>query len=113
MKANLKNMNIKEMEQFFENIEEKKFRAKQVFAWLYRGAYTFEEMTDLSKELRQKLEETAYIEKIDAIGIQKSQKDETRKYLFQLSDGNSIESVFMKYKFGNRYFWSEEYSRCG
>lgn len=101
MKKNLKNMTIKELEQFFEDIGEQKFRAKQVFSWLSKGVYRFEEMTDLSKNLRGKLEETAYIDQLLVIQVQTSKKDGTRKYLFGLSDGNSIESVFMKYKFGN------------
>lgn len=94
-------MTIRELEVFFENIGEKKFRAKQVFAWLYRGAYSFDDMSDLSKSLREKLEEAALIEKLSQIRVQTSEKDGTRKYLFGLNDGNSIESVFMKYKFGN------------
>ncbi|WP_037372370.1 23S rRNA (adenine(2503)-C(2))-methyltransferase RlmN [Anaerovorax odorimutans] len=101
MKTNIKNMTVKELETFFGNIEEKKFRAKQLFQWLYRGAYSFDEMTDLSKELREKLEKEAFIEQLKIVKIQKSKKDGTRKYLFELSDGNTIESVFMKYKFGN------------
>ncbi|MGI6730925.1 MAG: 23S rRNA (adenine(2503)-C(2))-methyltransferase RlmN [Anaerovoracaceae bacterium] len=101
MKADLKNMTIEEMEQFFDSIGEKKFRANQVFAWLHRGIYSFEEMTDLSKNLRHKLEETAMIEKLEAASVQESKQDGTKKYLFILSDGNAIESVFMKYKYGN------------
>lgn len=101
MKANLKNMTIQELETFFEKIGEKKFRAKQVFQWLYRGAYSFSDMTDLSKALREKLEEEATIEQLEIAKVQISKKDGTRKYLFRLQDGNTIESVFMKYKFGN------------
>jgi 23S rRNA (adenine2503-C2)-methyltransferase len=101
MKANLKNMTIKEMETFFETIGEKKFRAKQVFSWLYKGVYDFAEMTDLSKELREKMEESAFIEKLEIIDLQISQKDGTRKYLFRLTDGNTVESVYLKYKYGN------------
>lgn len=101
MKANLKNMTIQELETFFEIIGEKKFRAKQVFQWLYRGAYSFSDMTDLSKTLREKLEEEATIEQLQIAKVQISKKDGTRKYLFRLQDGNTIESVFMKYKFGN------------
>lgn len=101
MKTNLKNMSVKELEIFFETIGEKKFRAKQVFSWLYKGVYEFEDMTDLSKELRTKLEEYSYIEKLGILKTQISKKDGTRKYLFELSDGNTIEAVFLKYKFGN------------
>jgi 23S rRNA (adenine2503-C2)-methyltransferase len=101
MKVNIKNMTLKELEVYFESIGEKKFRAKQVFSWLYKGIYDFDDMTDLSKSLREKLKEKAMIENIVPIRIQKSELDGTRKYLFELRDGNAIESVFMKYKYGN------------
>lgn len=101
MKTELKNLSIKEMEYYLEKLGEKKFRAKQIFSWIYKGAASFEEMTDLSKELRRKLDENAEIGALRILKIQSSEKDGTRKYLFGLKDGNSIESVFMKYKFGN------------
>ncbi|MBR0598990.1 23S rRNA (adenine(2503)-C(2))-methyltransferase RlmN [Sinanaerobacter chloroacetimidivorans] len=101
MKTDLTSMTLPEMGQYFEQIGEKKFRAKQVFAWLYRGAANFDEMTDLSKDLRQKLEELAEIKKLVIERVQVSKTDGTKKYLFGLSDGNLIECVFMKYKYGN------------
>ncbi|MEG1585042.1 MAG: 23S rRNA (adenine(2503)-C(2))-methyltransferase RlmN, partial [Anaerovorax sp.] len=66
-----------------------------------RGAYTFEEMTNLSKSLREKLEEEASIESLEIANLQVSKKDGTRKYLFKLVDDNTVETVLMKYKFGN------------
>ncbi len=102
MKTNLKNMTLKEMETYFETtMGEKKFRAKQVYSWLYRGIYDFEEMTDLSKELREKLKDYAFIETLTIEDLQISPKDGTRKYLFGLSDGFAVESVFLKYRYGN------------
>jgi 23S rRNA (adenine2503-C2)-methyltransferase len=101
MKTNLKNMTLKEMEIYFETLGEKKFRARQVYSWLYRGIYSFEDMTDLSKELRAKLEEFAFIEALSIEDLQISPKDGTRKYLFGLSDGFAVESVFLKYRYGN------------
>lgn len=101
MKIDIKSMNIAELEQYLEKIGEKKFRAGQIFSWLYRGIYDFREMTDLSMELRSKLEETAFIEKLEIMRLQKSEKYGTRKYLFGLRNGNAIESVFLKYKYGN------------
>lgn len=101
MKANILDLSLKEIERYLEGIGEKKFRAKQVFSWIYKGVGSFEEMTDISKDLRKKLEEYAEIKKLTIIKIQTSGTDGTRKYLFGLEDGNSIESVFMKYKFGN------------
>src|SRR5665648_732068 len=94
-------MTLKELEIFFENIGEKKFRAKQVFKWIHTGVRSFEEMTDLSKQLREKLEEVAEVGCLKMSIIQTSETDHTKKFLFELVDGNSIETVFMKYKFGN------------
>ncbi len=101
MKTDITNLTIEELEQYLEKLGEKKFRAKQIFGWIYRGAGSFEEMTDLSKELRQKLEDNAELKKLRILKVQNSEKDGTRKYLHGLDDGNSIETVFMKYKFGN------------
>lgn len=101
MKTDLKDLTMKELENYLERLGEKKFRAKQIFSWIYKGAGSFGEMTDLSLELRQKLEENAEIKRLRILKVQHSEKDGTRKYLFGLEDGNSIESVFMKYKFGN------------
>ncbi|NLY70986.1 MAG: 23S rRNA (adenine(2503)-C(2))-methyltransferase RlmN [Clostridiales bacterium] len=94
-------MSLEELEIFIESIGEKKYRAKQVFSWLYKGIYNFNDMSDLSKELRNKLDQIAYIERLDILKIQESKKDRTRKYLFGLRDGSAIESVFMKYRHGN------------
>ncbi len=101
MKTDIKSLKKKELEQYLEKLGEKKFRAKQIFGWIYKGVEHFDEMTDLSKDLRQKLSENAEIKKLSIVKVQNSAKDGTRKYLFGLDDGNSIEGVFMKYKFGN------------
>jgi len=101
MKTDIKSMDLTELGIFLEGIGEKKFRAKQIFSWLYKGIYDFGEMTDLSKELREKLEDNAYIEKLEIQKLQISESDGTRKYLFGLRKGNAIESVFLKYKYGN------------
>ena len=77
------------------------FRAKQIFKWLYRGVTSFEEMTDLSKSLRQKLFETAFLTPPTAVRKQVSQLDGTIKYLWELADGNCVESVLMRYQHGN------------
>lgn len=101
MKTDLKNLTLKEMEHYLEKLGEKKFRARQIFGWIYKGAESFGDMTDLSLDLRRKLEENAEIKRLRIRKTQISEKDGTRKYLFGLADGNSIESVFMKYRFGN------------
>ncbi len=98
---NLKNMNINEMTDFFLGIGEKKYHGKQVFKWIYRGITQIDDMTDISKNLRKKLKEIAYIGSYSVELIQESKKDGTKKFLFKLPDGNMIESVFMKYKYGN------------
>ena len=97
----LSGMSLSELEEYFENLGEKKYRAKQVFQWIYRGVDAFDEMTDLPAKLREKLKESAAISELNILDRKISGTDGTRKYLFELSDGNRIESVFMKYKFGN------------
>lgn len=103
---NFKNMEIKELADFFVGIGEKKFRAAQVYAWMMRGAQGFQDMTDLPEALREKLSVMQRAGEITLIcaeteNIQISVTDGTRKYLLKLRDGNLIESVFMKYKYGN------------
>ncbi len=97
---NIRDFTLAELEEELVSIGEKKYRAKQIFAWLFRGVTSFSEMTDLSKELIAKLSENYYIENIVDSKSQKS-KDGTVKFLFILRDGNAIESVMMKYKYGN------------
>ena len=97
---NIRDLNLEEIENELLEMGEKKYRAKQIFAWLYRGVETFEEMTDLSKDLVKKLNEKFYIKNLEMKNFQKS-KDGTIKFLFQLNDGHAIESVIMKYKYGN------------
>lgn len=99
--VNLKNMEKAELQEFVESLGEKKFRGKQIFSWIYKGVECFEEMRNIPKSLVEKLEEVAYLGNLEKDTVQISRKDGTRKYLFQLDDGNCIESVFMKYKYGN------------
>ena len=77
------------------------FRGKQVFQWLYRGAFSFEEMTDLPKSLRQKLAKSCALTPPRTARRQVSQEDGTVKYLWELSDKNCVESVLMRYRHGN------------
>lgn len=96
----LPDMDIKELEQLLQNAGQQKFRAKQVFSWIARGVRDFDEMTDLSKQLRQDLKLFA---RISGLNIRKklvSSIDGTSKYLFELQDGNIIESVLMEYLHG-------------
>lgn len=112
----LRDMSIEQLKAFLEELGEKPFRAKQIFSWIYKGAQSFDEMTDLSKGLREKLKEHACLGKLEILRAQTSKKDGTRKYLFGLGDGNTIESVFMKYKYGNSICLSSQAGcrmRCG
>ncbi|MBR2500242.1 MAG: 23S rRNA (adenine(2503)-C(2))-methyltransferase RlmN [Clostridia bacterium] len=100
-KPNLRNYTQDELILILEGLGEKPFRAKQIFKWLHKGAETFDEMTDISKTLKEKLSENFCI---DNLVIEKklvSKIDGTIKYLFRLNDGCFIESVIMKYKHGN------------
>ncbi|MDI3476986.1 MAG: rRNA (adenine2503-C2)-methyltransferase [Thermoanaerobacterium sp.] len=99
--VDLKNMTIDELEKFFIDIGETKYRAKQVFQWIYRGVTNFDDMTDLKKELRQKLKNIAYISSLKIVRKLVSDVDETAKYLFLLEDENIVEGVAIKYSFGN------------
>ena len=78
-----------------------KYRAKQIFQWLARGVSSFDEMTNLSKDLRAALAEQFYISKLEMLRKQVSAIDGTIKYLWQLDDGNAVETVVMHYKHGN------------
>ncbi|MCB6992121.1 23S rRNA (adenine(2503)-C(2))-methyltransferase RlmN [bacterium 210820-DFI.6.37] len=100
-KINLRDLTLEQIRQFLEDMGEKPFRAKQIFSWIYKGAETFEEMTDLSKALREKLDQVAELRSLKILRVLRSKTDGTRKYLLELEDGNTIESVFMKYKYGN------------
>ena len=102
VKIDIKSMNVNELEDLLKELGEPKFRAKQIFDWLHaKQVDSFEEMTNLSKGLREKLSETASINGVEIVRKLVSQIDGTRKYLFALSDGAIIESVLMKYEHGN------------
>lgn len=101
-KTDIKSMDLEELKTFFSDMGEKAFRANQVYEWLHvRQVESFEEMTNLSKTLRERLDETCRIITLRKEQVQISKLDGTRKYLFLLEDGNVIESVLMKYKHGN------------
>lgn len=85
-----------------EEIGEKSFRGKQVYSWLHEKlADEFSQMTNLSKALRQKLDDAYEIRKVSMTARQISRRDPTEKFLFELHDGSMIESVLMKYDYGN------------
>ena len=92
---------MEELQAFAAELGEKPFRGKQLFRWIHRGIRDFSEMTDFSKALRAKLSECAYVEGVTVLKVQHDRKDGTRKLLFGLADGNAVEGVFMRYKYGN------------
>jgi 23S rRNA (adenine2503-C2)-methyltransferase len=95
-------MTLEEMEEFFVNIGESRYRAKQIYKWIYGKKVTdFDQMTDISKNLRSKLKEIAYVSQLKIEERRVSEIDDTVKYLFLLEDGNIIEGVAIKYRFGN------------
>ena len=101
MKTDIKSMLPSELEAALKNMGQPAYRAKQIFKWLSLGAGSFEEMTDLPKSLRSELEESFFITRPRAIMKQVSKKDGTIKYLWELSDGNAVETVVMQYRHGN------------
>ena len=102
MKTDIKSLNLKELTSFMEGLGEKAFRAKQIYQWLHvKQVASFDEMTNISKALIEKLKEHANLVTLTKEMFQESKIDGTRKYLFCLEDGNVIESVLMRYKHGN------------
>ena len=101
MKKNMLSLLPGEIEAELSALGEPKFRAEQIFSWLHRGARDFEEMTNLPKSLREKLREGYALYRPKVLKKQVSQLDGTIKYLWELSDGNAVETVVMQYKHGN------------
>ena len=100
-KTDIGSLYLEELEQLLSEWKQPKFRAAQVFKWLRTGVKDFHEMTDLPLSLRQKLSEAAYIADVRIVKRLISQIDGTVKYLYQLHDGQMIESVLMHYEHGN------------
>lgn len=107
-KTDLKSMTIPELEAYLAELGEAKFRAKQIFTWMHRGAASFEEMTNLPKTLRSKLEERCTLTALRVERKQVSKLDGTVKYLWRLEDDNCVETVLMRYKHGNTVCVSTE-----
>ncbi|MBX4265303.1 23S rRNA (adenine(2503)-C(2))-methyltransferase RlmN [Clostridium estertheticum] len=98
---NILDMDLEELKQWMKSNGESKFRAKQVFDWIYKDICEFENMNNIPQSVREKLQTNFYIGIPRLIEEYKSKNNDTRKYLFELSDGNLIECVVMKYKHGN------------
>ena len=108
MKTDIKSLTLAELQSQLAQMGQSSFRAGQVYAWLHRGAVTFGEMTDLPKALRESLDERYEITAAQVVRKQASQQDGTVKYLWRLSDGNCVETVLMRYRYGNSVCISSE-----
>lgn len=108
MMNHIKSMTLPEMGEVLKAWGQPAFRAKQVFTWLHKGVGSYQEMTNLPQSLRQQLEETYPLYRPQVVRKQQSQKDGTIKYLWRLSDGNCVETVLMRYHYGNTVCISTE-----
>lgn len=101
-KPDIKSMTLEEVKQQLAGLGEKSFRAGQLYEWMHRKlARGYEEMSSLSGELRKRLAEQFTYTALEAVRIQESKADGTKKFLFRLEDGNEVETVWMRYKHGN------------
>ncbi|MBO5317909.1 MAG: 23S rRNA (adenine(2503)-C(2))-methyltransferase RlmN, partial [Oscillospiraceae bacterium] len=106
--THLRSMTPEELGQCLKELGQPAFRAKQVFSWLHKGVRSYEEMTNLPKALRDTLQERYPLNTPKVLRKQESQKDGTIKYLWELSDGNCVETVLMRYHYGNTVCISTE-----
>ena len=105
---NLKSLTQPELADILKQLGQPAFRAGQVFTWLHKGVRSYDEMTNLPKALRQTLAEHYPLFVPKVVRKQESQKDGTIKYLWRLSDGNCVETVLMRYRYGNTVCISTE-----
>ena len=105
---NLKSLTQPEIGALLKEMGQPAFRAKQIYTWLHKGVRSYEEMGNVPKALRQLLEEKYPICAPAVVRKQESQKDGTIKYLWRLSDGNCVETVLMRYHYGNTVCISTE-----
>jgi len=108
MSNHLKSMTLPELSAVLKELGQPGFRAKQLYTWLHRGARSYDEMSNLPQSLRQQLAQQYPICAPDVVRKQESQKDGTIKYLWRLSDGNCVETVLMRYHYGNTVCISTE-----
>lgn len=108
MNENIQSMTQAEIAQLLKELGQPAFRSKQVYTWLHKGALSYSEMTNLPKALRDVLEEKYPLHIPKVIRKQESAKDGTVKYLWELADGNCVETVLMRYHYGNSVCISTE-----
>ena len=106
--THIKSMTLTELGQVLKDLGQPAFRAKQVYTWLHKGVRSYDQMTNLPKQLRDTLEENYPICAPEVVRKQESAKDGTIKYLWRLSDGNCVETVLMRYHYGNTVCISTE-----
>ena len=105
---NIQSMTLPEITAALKELGQPAFRGKQVYTWLHKGVGSYDEMTNLSKNLREQLAEKYPIYVPKVVRKQESKKDGTIKYLWQLADGNCVETVLMRYHYGNTVCISTE-----
>ena len=105
---NLKSMTLPELTAVLKELGQPAFRAKQVYTWLHKGVRAYDEMTNLPKSLRDTLAREYPICAPKVVRRQESARDGTIKYLWELSDGNCVETVLMRYHYGNTVCISTE-----
>ena len=105
---NLKSMTLAEVTAALKEMGQPAFRGKQVYTWLHKGVRSYDEMSNLSKDLRSALAQKYPIAAPEVVRKQESARDGTIKYLWRLSDGNCVETVLMRYNYGNTVCISTE-----
>lgn len=101
-RIDIKSMDMEQLSDYVYSIGEQKFRGKQLYGWLHeKGVTNFDEMTNLSKTLIEKLKENCELVALEALDCITSKEDGTKKFLFELHDDQVIESVLMQNKYGN------------
>jgi len=108
MSEHLRSMTEPELRQVLTKLNQPAFRAKQLFSWLHKGVRSFDEMTNLPKSLRDALAEDYPLLPPEVVRKQESKQDGTIKYLWKLHDGNCVETVLMRYHYGNTVCISTE-----
>ena len=104
----LKSMSAEEIGAVLKELGQPAFRAKQIFSWIHKGVASYDEMTNIPQSLRESLAKSYPIYTPKVLRKQESQKDGTIKYLWQLEDGNCVETVLMRYHYGNSVCISTE-----
>ncbi len=105
---NIRSMLLPELTDCLQQLGQPAFRARQIYSWLHQGAQSYEQMTNIPRQLRQTLAQRYPIAPMQVLRRQESARDGTIKYLWQLADGNCVETVLMRYHYGNTVCISTE-----